>query len=89
MFGEAIGKFRGERIGVFHIDEGIPPHVGMTLGVRQWRHVLLGLDEDLRSVAADDGGKRVSIRLLESRLKAKFVAVKCDALLDVADDEER
>jgi len=32
MFGEAIGKFRGERIGVFHIDEGIPPHVGMTLG---------------------------------------------------------
>ena len=29
------------------------------------------------------------IRLLESRLKAKLVAVKSDALIDVADDEER
>jgi hypothetical protein len=43
---------------------------GWRLGVRQWRHIFLGLDEDLRSVAAYDGGKRVSIRLLESRLKA-------------------
>ena len=48
-----------------------------------------GLDEDLRSVAADDGEKRVSIRLLESCLKTKLVAVKSDGLIDVADDEER
>ena len=87
--GKSIGKFGGERIRVWRIDEGIPPHVGMTLGVRQRRDVFLGLDEDLRSVAADDGEKRVSIRLLESRLKAKLVAVKSDGLIDVADDEER
>ena len=87
-FRSTLGKFGGECIRVLHIDEGIPPHVGMALGIRQWRHVFLGLDEDLRSVAADDGGKRVPIRLLESRLKAKFVAVKCDALIHVADDEE-
>ena len=84
-----IGKFDGERIGVWCIDVGIPPHGGITLGVRQRRRVFIGFDEDLRTVAADDGEKRVSIRLLEFRLKAKFVAVKCDVLIDVADDEER
>jgi hypothetical protein len=42
-----------------------------------------------RSVAAEDGEKRVAIRLLESGLKAKLVAVKSDGLIDVADDEER
>ena len=87
--GKSIGKFDGERIGVWCIDEGIPPHGGIAPGVRQGRRVFIGLDEDLRSVAADDSEKRVSIRLLESRLKAKFVAVKCDGLIDVADDEER
>ena len=50
---------------------------------------LLRLGEDLRPVAADDGEKRVSIRLLESGLKAKLVEVKSDGLIDVADDEER
>jgi len=89
MFGKTIGKFGGERIRVWCIDVGIPPHEGMTLGVRQRRHVFLGLDKDLRPVAADDGEKRVSIRLLESRLKAKLVTVKSDGLIDVADDEER
>jgi len=39
--------------------------------------------------SADDGEKRVSIRLLEPGLKAKLVAVKSDGLIDVADDEER
>jgi len=63
--------------------------MAMALGVRQWRHAFLGLDEDLRSVAADEGGPRVSIRLLPSRLKAKLVAVKSDGVFDIADDEER
>jgi hypothetical protein len=49
----------------------------------------MGLDEDLRSVAAENGEKWISIRLLESPLKAKLVAVKSDGLIDVADDEER
>ena len=83
-----LGKFYGERIRVWCIDIGIPPHGGMTLGVRQWRRVFIGLDEELRSVAADDGEKRVPLRLLESGLKAKLVTVKCDCLIDVADDEE-
>src|ERR1700730_8346486 len=30
--GKSTGKFDGERIGVCGIDEGIPPHEGMTLG---------------------------------------------------------
>lgn len=63
--------------------------MAMALGVRQRRHALLGLDEDLRSVAADDGGPRVSIRLLPSRLEAKLVAVKGDGVFDIADNEER
>jgi hypothetical protein len=87
--GKSIGKFGGERIRVWRVDEGIPSHMGMTLGVWQWRHIFLGLDEDLRPVAADDGEKRVSLRLLVSRLKAKLVAVESDGLIDVADDEER
>ncbi len=81
------GEFGGERIRVWGIDEGIPPHEGMTLGVRQRRHVFVGLDEDLRSVAADDGEERVWIRLPEPGLKAKLVAVEGDGLIDVADDE--
>jgi hypothetical protein len=87
--GKAIGKFEGERIWVWRIDVGIPPHEGMALGIRQRRRVFIGLDEDLRSVASDDGEKRVSIRLRESRLKAKLVAVESDGLIDIADDEER
>ena len=82
-----IGEFGGERIRVWGIDEGIQPQVAMTLGVRHGRHAFLGLDEDLRSVAADDGEKRISSRLLESCLKAKLVAVESDGLIDVADDE--
>jgi hypothetical protein len=89
MFGKSAGKFRGELIRVGCIDEGIPPHEGMALWVRQRRQVFMGLDEDLRSVAADDGEKGGSIRLLESCLKAQLVAVKSDSLIDVADDEER
>ena len=83
-----IGKFGGKCIGVWGMDIGVPPHRGMTLGVRQRRHIFIGLDEELRSVAAHDGEKRVPIRLPESRLKAKLVAVKCDGLIDVTDDEE-
>src|SRR5277367_576334 len=84
-----IGKFSGERIRICYIDVGIPSHIRMARVVRQRRNVFLGLDEYLRSIAADDREKRVSIRLLESRLKAKLVAVKSDSLIDVADDEER
>src|SRR5258708_5410534 len=83
------GEFGGECIRVWGIDEGIPPHVGMTLGVRQRRHVFVGFDEDLRSVAADDGEERGWIRLPEPGLKAKLVAVEGDGLIDVADDEAR
>jgi hypothetical protein len=84
-----IGKFGGESIWVGCIDERIPPHVGVTLGVRQRLYAFLGLDEDLRSVAADDGKKRIPIRLLKSCLKAKPVAVERDGLSDIADNEER
>jgi hypothetical protein len=57
-----ISKFDGKRIGVWCRELGIPPHGGTALWVRQRRRVFIGLDEDLRSVAADDREKRVSIR---------------------------
>jgi hypothetical protein len=41
----------------------------------------------LRTVAADDGEERIPIRLLESYLKSKFVAVEGDGFIDVADDD--
>ena len=83
-----IREFGGKRIRVCCIDEGIPPYRGTTLWVRQRRRVFIGLDEDLRSVAADDGEKGIPLRLLESHLKAKLVAVKSDGLIDIADNEE-
>lgn len=89
MFRKTIGKFGGKSIRVWGVDKGVPPYVGMTLGVRQRRYVFLRLDKDLRPVTADDGEKRVSLRLLESRLKAELVAVKRNGLIDVADNEER
>ena len=52
------------------------------------QHVFVGFEEELRSVAADNGEKRIPIRLLESRLKTKLIAVEGDSLIDVADDEE-
>jgi len=84
-----IGKFGGERIRVWGIDEGIQPQEAVTLRVRHRHYVSLSLDKDLRSVAADDREKGVSIRLPESCLKAKLVAVKSNGLFDVANDEGR
>lgn len=86
---EDTRPFDGECIQVWCVDVGIPPHGRTTPWVWQGRRVFIGRDEDLRSVAADDSEKRVSIRLLESCLKTKLVAVKSDGLIDVADDEER
>ena len=60
----------------------------MTLGVRERRHIFVGLDQDLRSVAADNGEKRSQIRLTESHLKTKLIAVEGDGLIDVANDEK-
>jgi hypothetical protein len=71
-----IGKFGGKRIGVWRIDKGVPPHKGMTPGVRQRQRVFVGFDEELRSIAADDGEKGIPVRLLESRLKTKLIAEK-------------
>ena len=59
----------------------------MTCVVRHGRDVSFGFDEDLRSVAADDGEKWVLLRLQESCLKTELVAVEGDGLFDVADDE--
>jgi hypothetical protein len=84
-----LGKVGGERIRVCRIDEGIQPQVGMALAVRQRRHIFFGLDKDLRSIASDDGEKRVALRLSQSNLKAQFVAVESDGLIDIADNEAR
>ncbi|HMH12195.1 MAG TPA: hypothetical protein VK578_03735 [Edaphobacter sp.] len=83
-----ICKFGGKRIGVWCIDIGVPSHGGMTLGVRQRQNVFVGFDEELHSVTADDGEKRISVWLLKSRLKTKLIAVEGDSLINIADDEE-
>lgn len=83
-----IGEFSGERIGVWRVDISVPSHGGMTLGVGQGRHVFFGFDEELRSVAAEDGEKRIPVRLLEPDLKTKLAGVEGDGLIDVAYDEE-
>ena len=70
-----IGEFDGERIRVWCIDVGIPPHGRTTRWVRQRRGVFIGLDEDLRSVAAEDGEKRVSVRLWGIRSKVNAIPV--------------
>lgn len=82
------GKFGGKCVGVWGMNISVPSHEGMTAGIRQGCHVLVGFDEELRFVAAKDGKKRIPVRLLEPGLKAKLVAVKSNGLIDVADDEE-
>jgi hypothetical protein len=84
-----ISKFSGQRIRIFDVDEGIQPQVGVTLAVRHRHYVSLGLNEYLRSIAADDGKKSILLRLPKPGLKAKLVAVKSDSPIDVADDEGR
>ena len=84
-----IDKFGGKSIGVLRIDKGIPPHGGMTLGIRQRCHVPIAFNEELRPIAADDGEKRTPIRLLKRSLKSKLFAIERDGSIDVADDEER
>ncbi len=56
---------------------------GFRFGLGSGGVSFVGLDEDPPSVAADDGEKRVLIRLLESGLKAELVAAKSDGLIDV------
>jgi len=82
------GKFGGKGIGVWCVDVGVPAHEGMTLVVRERRHILIGFDQDLRSVAANDGEEWIPIRLLESCVETEFIAVEGDGLIDIADDEE-
>ena len=84
-----LDEFSGKSIGVWSIDKGVPPHEGMTHVIRQRRHVSIGLKEELRSIAADDGEKRIAIRLLKRRLKSKLFVIERDGSIDVADDEER
>ena len=84
-----IDEFRGKSIGVWRIDIGVPPHRGMTPGIRQRCNVPIGLKEELRSIAADDGEKRIPLRILKRRLKSKLFTIERDRSIDVADDEER
>jgi hypothetical protein len=61
----------------------------MTFGIRQRCNVAIGLNEELRSIAADDGEKRIPIRFLKGRLKPKLFAIERDGSINVADDKER
>jgi len=83
----SIGKLGGKRVGILHIDEGIQPQVVMPLVVWLRRDAAFRFNEDLRSVAADDGEEGVLIRRLISCLETKLVAIEGDGLGDVADDE--
>ncbi len=82
------GEFGGERVRVRYGDKGIPAHEAVTRGVREGRQVFLGFDEDLRSVADEDGEEGFALRLLKCGFKAEFVAVEGDGSIDVADDKK-
>ena len=89
MFGKALGKFDGERVRVWCMTKASHLMEGQRFGFGSGAVSLSDLTKICAPSRPNDGEKRVSIRLLESRLKAKLVAVKSDALIDVADDEER
>jgi hypothetical protein len=59
----------------------------MMLGIRQRRCVFVGFDEELRSVAADDGEKD-SDPAPGISSQTKLIAIEGDGLIDVADAEE-
>ena len=58
-----------------------------VVGLRQ--HVFLSLNEELRCVTANDGEKRIRVRLLEPVLKSELVAIEGKRPIDVGDDEAR
>jgi len=74
------GKLGGKGIRVWRINEGIPPHRWMTLRIRHQCDVAVGFNEQLRSVAADDGKKWIPVRLLKCRLKSELFAIKGDGV---------
>ena len=82
-----IGEFRGKCVGIFNVDKCVPPLVGMTLVVWLGRNTAFRFNEDLRSVAADDGEEGVLIGRLEPCFETKLIAIKGDGSGDVADDE--
>ena len=77
-----------QAVRVCGINKGIPPHRWMTLAVRQRQRVFIRFHEKLSSVAAHDREKWILIRLLESSLKTKPLAVEGDGLIHVAHDEK-
>jgi hypothetical protein len=58
-------------------------------GVGEWGSVLVGFDEDLGAVAADDREEGILTGFLKSGLEAKLIAIKGDGLNYAADDEKR
>jgi hypothetical protein len=84
-----LGEVGGKSIGVGRIDKGVPAYPRMTLGIRQWWQVRMGLDEELRSVTEEDGKERILLRLLKRCFKSQLVAIERDGSIDVCDNEER
>jgi hypothetical protein len=79
--------FGRKRVRVWCTDKSVPPHIGMTLGVREWRHIFVGLDRICappRPIKAKKGARPGSLNLVS---KTKLIAVKGDGLIDVAEDE--
>ena len=83
----AIGEFGGYSIRIWRKHERIPSHGWMTPGIWQRCHLVIRLEENLRSIAADDGEKWVLIRLLKCDLESKLVAIERNGSIDAADDE--
>ena len=71
------GEIGGKSVGIGRVDIGVPPRRGMTPGIGQRRRVLVhSLDEELRTVAANDGKEWILIRLLKRYLKSKLCRSK-------------
>src|SRR6185437_1342552 len=86
--GAAAGKIGGQRVRVGGVNESVPPQKGMALEVGHRNDAALGLDQDLRAFAADDGEEGTLGRSRVSRLETQRVAVEGDRPPNVADDPE-
>ena len=86
----AAGELDGKRIGIRHFEIRVPPGPGVAL--RIGKRIATPLEEDDRTVPADDREERVLIRrgrLLKHQLESKFVSIEGDGPMHAIDDKER
>jgi len=86
--GAAPGELRCQSVGIRRVAIGVPSHRRIAPGIGQ-RRDSAGLEEQQRTVAADNPEKWLLIRFLEPGLKPEPFLIEGDGLLDAAYDERK